>query len=92
MKTNNYLNDLKTSLHAIFQPEIIEEWIDPFDSSSLKFFTILVYIMIMLASMIMLAFVAFETGGNAGSYRTVINQLLSCGYGGVSIAFVCSFQ
>ena len=36
-----------------------------------------------LASIVLLFFVAYETGGDAGHYRTVINQLLSCFYGGV---------
>ena len=37
-----------------------------------------------MASLVMLAFVAFETQGFAGHYRTLINQLLSYLYGGVS--------
>ena len=80
----------KSTLNAnasllMFEPEMIEEWIDPFGSTILKFLTVIVYIVEILASIIMFAFVSYETGGDAGHYRTAINQLLSCGYGGVSI-------
>ena len=67
----------------MFEVEINEEWIDPFDSMGLKLLTIMIYIVELLASVIMLAFVSYETGGDAGHYRTVINQLLSYGYAGV---------
>ena len=73
------------SSNAFFEPEIIEEWIDPFDSTVLKVLTVIVYIVEILASIIMMAFVSYETGGYAGHYRTAINQLLSCGYGGVRL-------
>ena len=80
----------KSTLNAnasllMFEPEMIEEWIDPFGSTILKFLTVIVYIVEILASIIMFAFVSYETGGDAGHYRTAINQLLSCGYGGVSV-------
>ena len=78
--TNSTLNANASLL--MFEPEMIEEWIDPFDSTILKFLTVIVEI---LASIIMFAFVSYETGGDAGHYRTAINQLLSCGYGGVSV-------
>ena len=52
---------------------------------SFKKVTCIVYIVEILASIIMLAFVSYETGGDAGHYRTAINQLLSCGYGGVRL-------
>ena len=81
--TNSTLNANASLL--MFEPEMIEEWIDPFDSTVLKFLTVIVYIVEILASIIMFAFVSYETGGDAGHYRTVINQLLSCGYGGVSV-------
>ena len=61
----------------------LNEWIDPYDSIWLKISTIFVYIVEVLASIVMLAFVAYETGGLAGHYRTLINQLLSCLYGAV---------
>ena len=73
------------SSNAFFEPEVIEEWIDPFDSTVLKVLTVVVYIVEILASTIMMAFVSYETGGYAGHYRTAINQLLSYGYGGVRL-------
>ena len=73
----------------MFEVEIIEEWIDPFDSIVLKLLTIVIYIVELLASFIMLAFVSYETGGDAGHYRTVINQLLSYGYAGVRDLHFC---
>ena len=79
------MDSLVTSLHVTFKAEIIEEWNDPLDSILLKLLTVLVYIVNILASIIMLSFVSFETGGNAGHYRTAVNQLLSCGYGGVRL-------
>ena len=66
-----------------FEPEIIEEWIDPFDSIAIKFLTVFVYIIEIFASIIMFLFVTYETQGYAGHYRTVINQLLSYFYGSV---------
>ena len=89
MESNN--NSTKTdsfgsnSSIVMFQPEIIEEWIDPFDSTVLKCLTVIVYIVNIMASIVMLAFVSFETGGDAGHYRTAINQLLSYGYGAVRL-------
>ena len=59
--------------------------LDPYDSIWLKLTTILVYCVEVLASIVMVAFVAFETQGFAGHYRTLINQLLSYLYGGVSV-------
>ena len=62
----------------------IDVSLDPYDSIWLKFITILVYGVEVMASIVMVAFVAFETQGFAGHYRTLINQLLSYLYGGVS--------
>ena len=64
---------------------IFEQWNDPFDSIWLKIATIIVYAVEIFASLIMLAFVVHETRGLFGHYRTLINQLLSYLYGGVSI-------
>ena len=64
-----------------FEPEITEEWVDPFDSVEIKIITVLVYMIEIFASIIMFFFVAYETQGYAGHYRTVINQLLSYFYG-----------
>ena len=68
---------------ASFEPEVIEEWIDPFDSTTLRLITVIVYIIGVLASIPLFYFVAYETEGYAGHFRTVINQLLSFFYGAV---------
>ena len=62
-----------------------KKWNDPFDSVWLKLITLLVYSIELVDSVIMMAFVVYETKGLAGHYRTLINQLLSLLYGGVSI-------
>ena len=62
-----------------------EKWNDPFDSVWLKLITLLVYSIELVDSVIMMAFVVYETKGFAGHFRTLINQLLSLLYGGVSI-------
>ena len=41
----------------------VSDWIDPYDSIWLKLFTILVYIIEILASVVMFAFVKYETSG-----------------------------
>ena len=75
---------------ANFEEEIeVSDWIDPYDSIWLKLFTVLVYIIEILASLVMFAFVQYETSGLAGHYRTLINQLLSYLYGFVSINLCC---
>ena len=70
-------------MKAQFEPEMIEEWIDPFDSITIKIMTLFVYLIESSASIVMFFFVAYETQGYAGHYRTVINQLLSYFYGTV---------
>ena len=80
--SSNMTENLKKIANVKFEPEIIEEWIDPFDSIPLKkFLTLFVYLIEIISAIIMLVFVAYETGGYAGHYRTFINQLLSCLYG-----------
>ena len=71
---------------ATFEKDIpsAEIWNDPYDSIWLKLFTVVFYIVEILASLVMFAFVKYETSGLAGHYRTLINQLLSYFYGGVS--------
>jgi hypothetical protein len=59
-------------------------WVDPYDSIWLKIATIGVYFVELISSVILAAFVSYETSGNAGHYRTVINQLLSHLYASVS--------
>ena len=63
---------------------IFGQWNDPFDSIGLKIVTVIVYAVEIFASLIMLAFVDHETRGFFGHFRTLINQLLSYLYGGVS--------
>ena len=88
MKSNvnsiNFYNISKSSLFVSFAPEEIVKWVDPFDSIFLKLLTVIVYIIEILSSAILLTFVVYETKGYAGHYRTVMNQLLSYGYGAVS--------
>ena len=55
------------------QPVLLQ---DPYDSAWLKFISILSYLICILASAIMLAFIKYENGHH-GNFRTVINQLLS---------------
>ena len=74
----------KSSWFVSVEPEEIVEWVDPFDSIFLKLLTVIVYIIEILSSTILLTFVVYETKGYAGHYRTVMNQLLSYGYGAVS--------
>ena len=38
------IENLTSSTAVFFEPEVIEEWIDPFDSITLKFLTVIVYI------------------------------------------------
>ena len=56
---------------------------DPFDSIWLKVIAILSYFICLLTSAIMLAFISYENGHH-GTFRTVINQLLSNLYAMVS--------
>ena len=75
---------IKSSLLSFFEPEEIEEWTDPYNLIPLKLLTIVVYLLELWAATVMLIFVIYETKGLFGHYRTVINQLLSFGYGAVS--------
>ena len=75
---------MNSSLLSVFEPEEIEVWTDPYNSIPLKLLTIIIYLIELWASTIMLIFVVYETNGLFGHYRTVINQLLSYGYGAVS--------
>ena len=78
---------MKSYLLSVFESEEIEAWTDPYNSIPLKLFTIIIYIIELWASMIMLIFVSYEKKGLFGHYRTVINQLLSFGYGAVSYKY-----
>ena len=80
MSSSKPINGL---LVSHFEPEEIEVWTDPYNSIPLKLLTIIIYIIELWASTIMLIFVSYEKNGLFGHYRTVINQLLSFGYGAV---------
>ena len=80
----NSSKPIKVLLLSSFEPEDIEVWTDPYNSIPLKLLTIIIYIIELWASTILLIFVSYETKGLFGHYRTVINQLLSFGYGAVS--------
>ena len=41
----------------------LEKWADPYDSDLLKFVTVLIYFVNVLASIVMVAFVVYETRG-----------------------------
>ena len=68
------------------ESEFGKEWNDPYNSIWLKLATILVFSIEVMLAGIMFAFVYYETTGLAGHYRTIINQLLSYLYGGVSLS------
>ena len=55
-----------------------------YDSILFKILTSFFYSIELIAAMIMFSFVFYERSGAAGSYRSVINQLLAYAYGGVS--------
>ena len=85
MFARNKINNLTGLISIDFEKDTkIDESIDPYDSVWLKCLTVMVIFVEMSASVIIWAFVTFETRGYAGHYRTAINQLLSCLYGGVS--------
>ena len=60
---------------------------DPYDSIWLKIIAVLSYFIGLTNSAIMLAFINYENGHH-GNFRTVINQLLSNLYAGVSFYFL----
>ena len=64
--------------------EFNNDWIDPYDSIWLKLLSVIIYAMEIFESFVMVTFVNYETAGLFGHYRTLINQLLSHLYGGVS--------
>ena len=83
----NSSNIMKNDLLFSFEPEVIVEWMDPYDLIILKLITVFIFIIEILASAILLTFVMYETSGYAGHYRTVINQLLSSTYAAVRYFF-----
>ena len=65
---DNSMNDENSAQQLLLQ--------DPFDSVGLKVIAILSYLIGLVNSTIMLAFINFENEHH-GNFRTVINQLLS---------------
>ena len=80
----NSSENMNSFLVSFFEPEEIKVWTDPYNSIPLKLLTIIVYLIELWASTVIFMFVNCETNGLFGHYRTVINQLLSFGYGAVS--------
>ena len=76
----NWNWDISINLEQIEQ-QLIQ---DPYDSVWLKIMAILFYFIGILASVIMLAFIKYETEHH-GNFRSVINQLLSNLYAMVSL-------
>ena len=69
----NWTHDASINDKFLEQQLLIQ---DPYDSVWLKIIAILSYLVGLFSSVIMLAFVNYETGHH-GNFRTVINQLLS---------------
>ena len=83
----------ETLISGYFERNEKEVFVDPYDSIGLKVATIGVYGIEIISSVVMIAFVFYETQGLAGHYRTLINQLLSYLYGAVSYSFCnCMIQ
>ena len=52
---------MKNDLLFSFEPEVIVEWMDPYDLIILKLITVFIFIIEILASAILLTFVMYET-------------------------------
>ena len=72
--------------HSVFNQVLVQKIEDPFDSIGLKFGAFGTYIVALLSSGIMFAFISYEQQFH-GHFRTLINQLLSNLYGAVRIHF-----
>ena len=76
----SWTHDISMSAEHLEQHLLLQ---DPYDSVWLKIIAILSYFIGLVSSVIMLAFINYETGHH-GNFRTVINQLLSKMYAMVS--------
>ena len=76
--------------HSVFNRVLAQKIEDPFDSMWLKFGAFCTYIVAVLSSGIMFAFISYEQQFH-GHFRTLINQLLSNLYGAVRIFIYISF-
>ena len=79
----NWTHDISINNKYLEQQLLIQ---DPYDSIWLKIIAILSYIIGLIPSAIMLAFINYENAHH-GNFRTVINQLLSNLYAMVSKMF-----
>ena len=79
----NWTHDISMNNKNLEQQLLIQ---DPYDSVGLKIIASLSYMIGLVSSAIMLAFIRYETGHH-GNFRTVINQLLSNLYASVSFYF-----
>ena len=79
----NWNHDISMN-HKNFEQELLLQ--DPYDSVWLTVIGILCYLIDLVTSAIMLAFINYENGHH-GNFRTVINQLLSNLYAMVSLPY-----
>jgi hypothetical protein len=90
----NSTNGLKI-VDFVKEADSESQFANRYDSIPLKILTSFIYLIEVIAAMIMFSFVYYERSGAAGSYRTVINQLLAYIYAiGVSysIDFINKFR
>ena len=79
----NWTHDISMNDKNLEQQLLIQ---DPYDSVGLKIIASLSYMIGLVSSAIMLAFIRYETGHH-GNFRTVINQLLSNLYAMVKVIY-----
>ena len=79
----NWTHDISINNKYLEQQLLIQ---DPYDSVGLKIIASLSYMIGLVSSAIMLAFIRYETGHH-GNFRTIINQLLSNLYAMVSLPY-----
>ena len=79
-----FKNTSQLWFHSVLNQVLVQKIEDPFDSMWLKFGAFGTYIVAVLSSGIMFAFISYEQQFH-GHFRTLINQLLSNLYGAVRI-------
>ena len=67
-------------------------FVDPFGPFHIKIVATIAYIHMLPGCCIALCFIWYEVSGNAGPYRTCINQLVSGIYFMVGIVFNCNIK
>ena len=85
-----FKNTSQLWFHSVLNQVLVQKIEDPFDSMWLKFGAFGTYIVAVLSSGIMFAFISYEQQFH-GHFRTLINQLLSNLYGAVRIHFFFIF-